>query len=675
MTEDKAAKLILSRAVDECNNNKSRSDYQGLPPIYKPIAYQVTFPHLLPIVCLVAFIVGVSTNYLSPSGKIHVIYNPILLLVLWNVFIYLLFIYRFFHSTSLPKIKSVKQWTRLFSQHQESRFDSQPETSSESEMPRELGFFERRIINVFQWGWGKIKSRSKKEFHNLKDKTKPIVSYAEVFEKFWQQWRQIAQPLMNRRLERLLHCGSIALTFGAIFGVYVRGLFTEYNVIWTSTFIRNETVVSLLINIIWGPAMLLSALLGQNITAADLNIKGLVNPSGVLAAPWIHLFVITAIAFIILPRCLLAIWDSMIIKFYKFPDQLLGLATDSIPQEEETDKRVFKINSYIGELIDYFKLTAEEQRLYFSLEYYLARTDEENTHNYPIRKQKGRWIKDWISLINPELSKPIVTDSKELFQGLEEVKQEKLTVPKLGTILLEAAIFTPYFPITEKAKKSELKYDDENQRRQIDKICSTLGFSDYLIYEAVQHFYEALKEIPSSTFWKKAMIVITSILLLAITGGAAAPFIGGAIGAAMGLTGIAAVNAGLALLGGGAIAAGGFGIAGGTAVIIGGGAVLGGGISAGVLNLFSHSNHLVLRELAKLEAVSKVFLKTLPNAREVITLVVSKENETIHSMKEEITKLKLQGDNSKDTIKELETGIKYCEKAIDRLIDFKNNQC
>jgi hypothetical protein len=361
--------------------------------------------------------------------------------------------------------------------------------------------------------------------------------------------------------------------------------------------------------------------------------------------------------------------------FYEIPDQLLGSTKDSIPQEEDTDRRVFKINNYIGELIDYFVLTPEEQRLLFSLEYYLASTDADNTSNYPIRKQKRRWIVDWSSLIDHELSKPIVTDSKELFQGLEKIKQEKLSVPKLGTILLEVAIFTPYFPITEKAKKSELKYDDENQRRQIDKICSTLGFSDFLIYDAYERYYEALKEIPPSTLWKKALIVITSILLLAITGGAAAPFIGGAIGAALGLSGIAAVNAGLALLGGGAIAAGGFGIAGGTAVIIGGGAVLGGGISAGVLNLFSHSNHLVLRELAKLEAVSKVYLKTLPNARDVITIVVSKENETIHSMKEEITKHKLQGDNSKDTIKELETGIKYCEKAIDRLIDFKNNQC
>ena len=42
-----------------------------------------------------------------------------------------------------------------------------------------------------------------------------------------------------------------------------------------------------------------------------------------------------------------------------------------------------------------------------------------------------------------------------------------------------------------------------------------------------------------------------------ITGGLAAPFIGTAIGGAMGLSGIAATNAGLALLGGGSLASGG----------------------------------------------------------------------------------------------------------------------
>jgi len=670
VTEDKAAKIILANVFNECNQNTFQSDFQGLPQSYKSIAYQVKFPGLFPLICAIAFIFGISTNYLSPTGKIHVIYNPILLLVLWNVFIYLLFIYRLFYSVSLPKLRPLKELKSLFSKSPKSKDDSPLEASLDSDMPTQKGFFEKRIISGVQRAWEKIKKRTKKGIDDFKDKTKPIISYAEMVESFWQKWSQVAQPLINRRLERLLHCGSIALTLGAIFGIYLRGLFTEYNVIWTSTFIRNESVISILIKFVWGPAMFLSTLLGQNIVS-ELDIKGLVNPSGVLAAPWIHLFVLTAFAFIILPRSLLALWDSIVIKFYNIPEQQLGL-NDAFPEEEATDKRVFKINNDIKELLDYFRLTMEEQRLLFSLEYHLAYTDEENTNNYPIRKQKSRWIKYWSSLINTELSKPIVTDRKELFKGLEELKQEKLSVPKLGTILLEAATFSPYFSTTG-AKKTDLKYDEENQEKQISNICSTLGFSEYLIYEAVEHYNAALKEIPPRNYWKKAMFVLIGAVLLAITGGAAAPAIGMAIGTVMGLHGAAAVATGLALLGGGAIAAGGLGMAGGTAVIIGGGAILGGGISASVMHLFSHSNHLVLRELAKLEAVSKVFLKTLPDACGAIKIVVDKERETKHSMEDEISKI--QGDSSKGKVKELEIGIKYCDKAIDRLVDFINKQC
>jgi hypothetical protein len=57
---------------------------------------------------------------------------------------------------------------------------------------------------------------------------------------------------------------------------------------------------------------------------------------------------------------------------------------------------------------------------------------------------------------------------------------------------------------------------------------------------------------------------------------AAAPAIGGAIGAMTGLSGAAATSHGLALLGGGAVAAGGLGMAGGTAVVTALGAGLGG---------------------------------------------------------------------------------------------------
>ncbi len=66
----------------------------------------------------------------------------------------------------------------------------------------------------------------------------------------------------------------------------------------------------------------------------------------------------------------------------------------------------------------------------------------------------------------------------------------------------------------------------------------------------------------------------------------AAPAIGGAIGAATGLSGAAATSHGLALLGGGAVAAGGYGMLGGTVVVTAVGAGLGGASGASVANAY-----------------------------------------------------------------------------------------
>lgn len=70
----------------------------------------------------------------------------------------------------------------------------------------------------------------------------------------------------------------------------------------------------------------------------------------------------------------------------------------------------------------------------------------------------------------------------------------------------------------------------------------------------------------------------------------AAPAIGGALGAYLGLSGAAATSHGLALLGGGALAAGGYGMAGGTAVITAVGAGLGGASGASVANAYVASD-------------------------------------------------------------------------------------
>ena len=54
----------------------------------------------------------------------------------------------------------------------------------------------------------------------------------------------------------------------------------------------------------------------------------------------------------------------------------------------------------------------------------------------------------------------------------------------------------------------------------------------------------------------KAALCVGAAVVCGATGGLAAPFIGGAIGSAMGLSGAAATSAGLAALGGGSLASG-----------------------------------------------------------------------------------------------------------------------
>lgn len=85
-------------------------------------------------------------------------------------------------------------------------------------------------------------------------------------------------------------------------------------------------------------------------------------------------------------------------------------------------------------------------------------------------------------------------------------------------------------------------------------------------------------KIGTATFG--AAVVIGPLAFLA------APAIGGAVGALLGLSGAAATNAGLATIGGGAIAAGGFGMAGGVAVVTATGAALGGTFGGVVANSY-----------------------------------------------------------------------------------------
>jgi hypothetical protein len=102
---------------------------------------------------------------------------------------------------------------------------------------------------------------------------------------------------------RLFHWAAVALTVGAVVGMYARGLVFEYNVVWRSTFIRQPEMVVWILRCLLGPA---SILLGIPFPSED-DATALMTPAGAPAAIWIHLYATSAVALVVVPRTMLAI--------------------------------------------------------------------------------------------------------------------------------------------------------------------------------------------------------------------------------------------------------------------------------------------------------------------------------------------------------------------------------
>lgn len=356
---------------------------------------------------------------------------------------------------------------------------------------------------------------------------------------------------------------------------------------------------------------------------------------------------------------------------------------------EKHKERLFKINSKINDPIDYFKLDVDEQRLFHSLQYYLTNKDIKNTNDPEKKKNKKSWITIWGKQISKNLKSPIVKNEQILIRGLKELALEKPDDCKLGNILLETYTFRPYYNLNPNVEKVKLKYNiEKHEKYWMDEIYGYLGVDKSLCQEAVENYKIAFKKIPPSKLGQKLAIIFASGVVLAITGGAAAPALGGFIGSLMGLYGAAAVSAGLAFLGGGAIVAGGFGMAGGTAVIIGGGAILGIGVGSGISKIFSNSSLFTLEKLAKLESVIKTYLRKNEDYKNIINISI-KEIENIKESIEEVKTVDIINSTEKYSKEEMESiqksleeaentekyskeeleSIKYCKNAITRLTD------
>ncbi|MBI4529384.1 MAG: DUF2868 domain-containing protein [Deltaproteobacteria bacterium] len=325
LTEAEAAAILLIRSVEEADQKilpeqmLRDADTEGGHEIREakwlvkrsaylmarlPSAYHAILPlsklpgsWLFPA-CVAAFILGIGTNLVGRTDKIHVIRNPVLAFVLWNLCVYLGLLLLFLRSKlrrhALSRSKAVTSGDG-------SSNSSQNLAGLQLPRPKVPWILKSAVFNIW----------------NVPHKLNPIYRHSRAFvataKLFWSHWLAVADQLVIARWKRLLHLCAASLAVGAVAGMYFQGLFQGYRVVWDSTFITNQASVNSFVNLIFAPAVFLSEGLGLD-AWSSVETGRLLSPEGHPAEPWIHLFAFTVVIFIVLPRAALATWHSVRIQ-------------------------------------------------------------------------------------------------------------------------------------------------------------------------------------------------------------------------------------------------------------------------------------------------------------------------------------------------------------------------
>ena len=64
------------------------------------------------------------------------------------------------------------------------------------------------------------------------DDTAKVAHIKKIWFAFWISYKEVAGTALIFRFKNLMNIGAIGLLIGALAGVYLRGLFFNYNMIW-----------------------------------------------------------------------------------------------------------------------------------------------------------------------------------------------------------------------------------------------------------------------------------------------------------------------------------------------------------------------------------------------------------------------------------------------------------
>jgi hypothetical protein len=261
LSSPKGSIQFLSRRADSLWNFLSTS-YPMITESFR--GTQATIPSS--IVVMPAFAAGLLINGLGTSQRVNLLNFPLLLLLLWNMGTY---------AGTILLMLLGKDLTGPLLRHLSAGFATVTEWLGKG--PWQKVALPARADR--QWIL-----RSTERFMNLR-------------------WRH-DHPVIISRVRHLLHIGAACLALGIILSMYVRGLVLDYQATWESTFLSAAQVHTVLHGLL-GPA---AWLLGFPFPPVE-DLAHLQAPGQGSAAPWIHLWALTAFVGIVVPRGILA-WLS-----------------------------------------------------------------------------------------------------------------------------------------------------------------------------------------------------------------------------------------------------------------------------------------------------------------------------------------------------------------------------
>lgn len=257
----------------------------GLPEALRPGWLLLALP----------FALGLGTNYLGPSERIHVLRNAIAVLVAWNGLVY-----------------AASAWRALAARRRPAAPVPAPAAPERTAVPTgtpaardERGWRPGAPTpgRVARWWLGRALPSLWLRFQRAgADAQRSAADLGRVGRRFWSLWLAAAGPGLWPRVRQGLHLSAAALAVGAVAGMFVRGLFFDYAMVWQSTFVRDPELVTTLLRVALGPA---AWLLGRPLPDRA-QVEPLFGAEGAAAAPWIELWAAAAALYVIAPRALLA---------------------------------------------------------------------------------------------------------------------------------------------------------------------------------------------------------------------------------------------------------------------------------------------------------------------------------------------------------------------------------